>query len=334
MVCAKSTSLATSRFSRRISTTNFGRRFSTSTYSRSDADYLALFHTRLATLYDESLPQFNPIYTAVADAVASNHLAPLSILDLASGHGEPACTLAQRFPQASIVASDTSAEERERSAQRLQSLGLSDRVSVEPIDLADLHVLAKLEEAQEPLPKVDVLTCSLGLFMLDPREQEPCMRGLRALLNPNGLLVATVWEDMALVELGGACVAAGAAVMDPSLPAAYDANSLGGGRADALLAGAGFESRALTPPHNDVHALALHLGAARSDAAFMLAMTPYAAALELLSSKPDDEVPPGVFGRAHAAFDALVDERGYVDGAGDVVVPLRWRMLAARRPLL
>jgi hypothetical protein len=111
------------------------------------------------------------------------------------------------------------------------------------------------------------------------------------------------------------------------------AASSGGGRADALLDSADLVTAAGCEQHNTVHELNLHLGARGSDAVWMLGLMPYVPALSRLSALPDDKVAPGAFARAIAAFDEQIERAGYVEG-GDVVVPLRWRMLCARRPLL
>ena len=64
----------------------------------------------------------------------------------------------------------------------------------------------------------------------------------------------------------------------------------------------------------------------------MLGLMPFLPALLELAQRPEGQVPAGVFGRARAAFDAEVERAGFVDGpSGDVIIPLRWRMLCARR---
>ena len=299
-----------------------------STAGRSDDMYVAILQSQLADTFDASRAQFTPVWNAMTNAVASNHLAPQTFLDLASGHGEPACSLARRFHGVTVVASDSSEEERQRANTHIAALGLSDRVTVEPIDLSDLHVFADLEASGEELPQCDVVTCSFGLFMLPPSQHEACLRGVRALLRPGGLLVASVWEHMALLELSAKCVGMAVGTAPPPLP--FDPNGLGGGAADALLDGAGFEVRGLSE-HNGVSTMELRLGARGSDEAFMLGLVGHVSVLHEISQRGGEHV--GVFGRAQAAFDDEVEKAGHVDASGDVVVPLRWRMLCGRRPL-
>ena len=171
-----------------------------------------------------------------------------------------------------------------------------------------------------------MITCALGLFMLPPAQHEACLSGIRAILKPGGLLVATVWDDMALLGLGGASIGAALDTPAPALP--YDPNSLGLGRADATLRAAGLSPE--VGAHNALDVLPLCLGAHGSDAAFMLGLMPYAQALVELSSRDEHA---GIFARVHGAFDEQVARAGFVDEQGAVVVPLAWRLLAARRPL-
>ena len=297
---------------------------------RTDAEHVSLLQTQLTAHYDDSQPQFQPMWDAVTEAVRAHAAAPSAILDLASGSGEPACTLARAFPMASIVASDSSSDERERAARRASSMGLSQRVSVEPIDLSEVHVFARVaDEERDSLPQCNVVTCSLGLFMLPPAQHGACLRGIHAILAPGGLLVASVWEDMALIDLGSQSV--GTALGRAALPPPYDAATLGGGCADPILASAGLEPTTCGR-HNAVHELGLRLGRHGSDACWMLGLMPFLPTLSQLSER--NAVPPGVFGRARAAFEQEVETAGYVDAdSGDVVVPLRWRLLCARRPL-
>ena len=63
----------------------------------------------------------------------------------------------------------------------------------------------------------------------------------------------------------------------------------------------------------------------------MLGLMPYVGTLFELSQR---EGGSGVFGRAREAFEDEVQAAGWVEeGSGDVVVPLRWRMLCVTRPL-
>ncbi|KOO28122.1 s-adenosyl-l-methionine-dependent methyltransferase, partial [Chrysochromulina tobinii] len=142
------------------------------------------------------------MWTATADVVAEATLSqPQNMLDLASGAAaEPALTLARRFSGATVVASDSEAGVLEMAALRVSEERLADQVELQQIDMFDLVALGG---SDGDAAIADVVTCSLGLFMLPPADHELCLRGVRKLLRPGGLLVATVWDRMALMELGG-----------------------------------------------------------------------------------------------------------------------------------
>ena len=299
--------------------------------SSSDADYMARLQQRLPSLYEATLPQFAPMWTAMATAVANANASPRIILDLASGAGEPALTLARRFPDTEVVASDRDEGVLSIARRRIASefADPPGRVTAHQIDLASLSTLAG--DGGGGGLECSAVTCSLGLFMLPREAQEPCLRGIHQLLAPGGHLCASVWEGptVPLMELGQRCMAA---VLEcdapPTLP--FDPASLGGGRADAALAAAGFCVYDVAA-HNATGELRLALGPASTDEAWMVGLLPYVSALATLSARGHADV----FARARAAFEAEVErgEHASVDAAtGKVVLaPMRYRLLSAFR---
>ena len=173
----------------------------------SDGEVLAQLHEQLPRLHEATLPQFAPIWHAMVDAVAAQQARPRVVLDLASGAGEPALTLARRFPSAEIVVSDHDegmlAIARRRIAAEFASP--PGRVTAHQIDLNSLSSLAG-DSGGEGL-RCDAVTCSLGLFMLPPAALVPCLGGIHQLLTPGGHLCASVWEGpVPLIELGRRCL--------------------------------------------------------------------------------------------------------------------------------
>ena len=173
----------------------------------SDGEVLAQLHEQLPRLHEATLPQFAPIWHAMVDAVASQQARPRVVLDLASGAGEPALTLARRFPSAEIVVSDHDegmlAIARRRIATEFASP--PGRVTAHQIDLNSLSSLAG-DSGGEGL-RCDAVTCSLGLFMLPPAALVPCLGGIHQLLTPGGHLCTSVWEGpVPLIELGRRCL--------------------------------------------------------------------------------------------------------------------------------
>ena len=291
------------------------------------SDLPARVAQRLPSLFLQTLPQFEPLWKRMVGAVAASNASPRVVLDLASGAGEPAFGLARRFPNAEVVASDHDAGMLSIAQQRIDAEFASPpgRVAAHQIDLLSLPALA---EAQSGLA-ADVVTCSLGLFMLPREAQAPCLRGIHAILTPGGHLCASVWEGerVPMMELGGRCLAAALGQPTPP-PLPFDPASLGGGRADAPLAAAGF-SVASCAEHNATGELRLALGAAGSDDAFMVGLLPFMGALgEIERTAPERRA----FERARDAFDAHVaeGEHAAVDAAtGQVVLaPMRYRLLS------
>ena len=173
----------------------------------SDGEVLAQLREQLPRLHEATLPQFAPIWHAMVDAVAAQQAHPRVVLDLASGAGEPALTLARRFPSAEIVVSDHDegmlAIARHRIAAEFASP--PGRVTAHQIDLNSLSSLAG-DSGGEGL-RCDAVTCSLGLFMLPPAALVPCLGGIHQLLTPGGHLCASVWEGpVPLIELGRRCL--------------------------------------------------------------------------------------------------------------------------------
>ena len=81
---------------------------------------------------------------AMATAVANSNASPRIILDLASGAGEPALTLARRFPGTEVVASDRDEGVLSIARRRIASefADPPGRVTAHQIDLASLSTLA------------------------------------------------------------------------------------------------------------------------------------------------------------------------------------------------
>ena len=312
------------------------RRFmSSATQRRIDAEYIALLQRDLPSLYSKSLAQFLPMWQQIAEAVAVENATPLKILDLASGqNAEPACTLAQRFSAANVVASEYTPELCSLALERVQQLGLDSRIDVEEIDLRSIAAFGDQSTSSaagdvdgEDAPLIDAATCSLGLFMLPPQQQLRCLLGLHSLLAPRGLLVATVWDSMALMDMGGRVIAK-VLGRDPedTPPMPFSPTSLGNGSADALLTAAGFEHAAR---HNECHELGLRLGSAGSDEVWMLGLLPFTGTLTALHQQHGMQ---DVFERARIAFEVELEAGGCVDDvSGEVTVGLGYRILSARK---
>ena len=92
----------------------------------------------LPPLYDHFCRQFDPMLDDIIGVVeAVNPAGPRRILDLATGHGEPACRLAQRYPDAAVIASDFEDGMLVKAEARVADLQLGERVVCRRIDMVD-----------------------------------------------------------------------------------------------------------------------------------------------------------------------------------------------------
>ena len=105
------------------------------------------------------------------------------VLDVGSGPGVGTCVLVERFPSATVVAADGSAEMLAAVVARAAALGLSNRVETRVVELP---------EGLATLGQADLVWASMVLHHVG--DEAAALRGLRALLPPGHLL--------ALVEFG------------------------------------------------------------------------------------------------------------------------------------
>jgi len=110
-----------------------------------------------------------------------------SILDLASGPGEPALTIAKLKPQAHVVATDVS-EDMVASA-----LKASDGLSNFRAEVADAQAL-KYEDNS-----FDAVTCCYGYMF--PSDKMLALQETLRVLKPGGILVATTWDQVDMIPL-------------------------------------------------------------------------------------------------------------------------------------
>lgn len=110
------------------------------------------------------------------------------ILDLATGPGEPAKSIAIRMPHAHVIASDTSedmvdaASENTKDVDNLMCL------------LADMQNLSSLESNS-----IDVVTCCYGYMF--PTDKAAALAETLRVLKPGGALIATTWDVLDMLKL-------------------------------------------------------------------------------------------------------------------------------------
>ena len=119
----------------------------------------------------------------VAEAVDGR--AGCTILDLASGPGEPAATIAEALPDAHVLATDVA------DAMVAAATNATSHLSNVKVQLADAQNLEGMSDAS-----YDVVTCCYGYMF--PSEKETALAETLRVLKPGGTLVATTWDILSV----------------------------------------------------------------------------------------------------------------------------------------
>lgn len=110
------------------------------------------------------------------------------ILDLASGPGEPAATIAAALPKSKVIATDISEDMVSAAAKNTKPLS---NVTVSVADAQDLVGHANAS--------VDVITCCYGYMF--PTDKARALGETHRVLKPGGLLVATTWDRVDILKI-------------------------------------------------------------------------------------------------------------------------------------
>jgi ubiquinone/menaquinone biosynthesis C-methylase UbiE len=113
---------------------------------------------------------------------------PIEILDIATGPGEPAKSLAQAIPHATIIASDVSEDMIAAATKNTQDL-----TNIKCL-LADSQNLSMLESNS-----IDLVTCCYG-FMF-PTDKPAALAETYRVLKPGGTLIATTWDRVDILKI-------------------------------------------------------------------------------------------------------------------------------------
>jgi len=254
----------------------------------------------------------SPVWNMMVTHVASLGRAPASILDLASGPGEPACSLAARFPRARVTASDIVPTMLTSARARAKNLRLK-RVQVCELDMTDLSSIST--------GSIDIVTVCLGLHLI-PEGLQQVLGGISRVLKPGGHCVATLWDDAPLVE---ACLRTMQDMTGRPWSLPHDQLAHCGGRMDPLWATAG-----LTPTagHNTILAVPLNLGPIGGSSRTWWVKGPVAV-LPRLANCPADELD-----ELKDAFRSRFRAEGLVTSRGDLELRQHCRLMSLRKGLV
>ena len=241
------------------------------------------------------------------------------ILDLATGPGEPAVTIARALPGAAVTASDVSEDMIAKAEARIEAAGVARNCEAARMSFEDL--------GRVPSDSVDVATCCYGYMFAG--DAPTAFAETFRVLKPGGALVMTHWKDVAFMRLVGAVTAAarGPGAAPPPPPAINPLALAEAGKTEKLLADAGFVvdgdgcSRA-------EQAYPFELGA-DEEFAFKLSTLPTQAAIDALKEERGADV---VMAATRAAFEEHVAAHGYRKPGGIVVEPNVFVMTVAVKP--
>jgi SAM-dependent methyltransferase len=120
-----------------------------------------------------------------ADRLAELHPEPIRrIIDVGSGPGVASCALAQRFPNSTVLAVDSSPVMLERATQRAARLGMQDRIQT---------LVAELPHGLEKVEPADLIWASMSLHHVG--DEVAALRTLRSLLAPSGVIAIAEFAD-------------------------------------------------------------------------------------------------------------------------------------------
>jgi len=113
-----------------------------------------------------------------------------SILDIATGPGEPAMSLAKLFPASQVLATDISPDMIHKATQAFTDAKLTN-IEAQEMDAHDLSVIES--------NSVDLVTCCYGLMFCS--DQAQALNEIQRVLKPGGQYITTVWLDLQIMHL-------------------------------------------------------------------------------------------------------------------------------------
>jgi len=204
------------------------------TYAFSSVQYTpakpALFDNEMSLIYKKIAEQHRhpagPWKLILEKVQALDLQAGSTILDLASGPGEPAATIASMLPDVTVISTDISPDMNRIAAKK--AIGIHNLKAM----IADLQDLSDFEDSS-----VDTVTCCYGYMF--PEDKLKALKETHRVLKPGGTLVATYWHSLDVFGLTREIMAA---VLngEPPLPPLNPMSLCEPGLFESLAKNAGF----------------------------------------------------------------------------------------------
>jgi len=273
------------------------------------------FDAEVLKLYRIVNTNLVPMWAKIVETVGKESGGKGSVLDLASGPGNPSMQLAEAFPQLKVKCTDASPDMVDKAKALAKEKGLYDKLEFEVLDLEDLSAI--------PSGSQDMVTVSLG-FMF-PEDLKKSVEEVHRVTKPGGTLVTTVWREVPMMELV-------ADVMEELLnkklpPPAINPLSLKENSAlDGPLQDAGFEIKS-----SEELPITFNLGT-REEAWQVGTLFDRAMLNELQESGEEGDV----FGKFRTIFEEKAEGMWIQDGDSEVLCmpdPGIYRLVVAKKPL-
>lgn len=207
----------------------------------------AQFGGEVSKLYNNFFVNGKEAWHLTSALVQKLNSGATTITDIASGPGEPACTIAQDFPEAKVLCTDISADMIQQANDRKEKLGLKN-IECMTMGLNDLSAIAPNSQ--------DVVVVQFGLMFTE--DLDGALNQIHTILKPGGYMVATVWNQFKIVEINGKIMTEILGVKPPPPPinplsmsdeAATDIKITNANRFE-LVKGEGLHNTVMTLPFN------------------------------------------------------------------------------------
>ena len=145
-----------------------------------------MFDEKVVMLYGLVNQNLIPMWDRVAATIAEESSGSGTVLDLASGPGNPSLQLAAKYPELKVTCTDASPDMVDKAKALAQQKGLAGRLDFKVLDMQDLSSVET--------NSFDNVSVCLG-FMF-PADLKKSVEEVYRVTKPGGTLVATVWRSM------------------------------------------------------------------------------------------------------------------------------------------